>query len=100
MLIAVNLSRSGRYEESMRWFHYLFDPTDTSSQLSPERYWRVKPFQSTDVERIEEILVNLSTGDDPVLQPTRSTPSRSGRTRRSGRTWSPGSASRRTWSRR
>ena len=68
MLIAVNLSRSGRYEESMRWFHYLFDPTDTSSQLSPERYWRVKPFQSTDVERIEEILVNLSTGDNPVLK--------------------------------
>jgi hypothetical protein len=68
MLIAVTLSRSGRYEESMRWFHYLFDPTNSSSQLSPERYWRVKPFQSTDVERIEEILVNLSTGDNPVLQ--------------------------------
>ncbi len=68
MLIAVNLSRSGRHEESMRWFHYLFNPTDTSSQLSPERYWRVKPFQSTDVARIEEILVNLSTGDDPVLK--------------------------------
>ncbi len=28
----------------------------------------MKPFQSTDVERIEEILVNLSTGADPVLQ--------------------------------
>jgi hypothetical protein len=68
MLVAVNLSRSGRYEEAMRWFHYLFDPTDASAQVSPERYWRVKPFQSTDVQRIEEILVNLSTGDDPVLQ--------------------------------
>jgi hypothetical protein len=68
ILIAINLSRSGRYEEAMRWFHYLFDPTDTSAQVSPERYWKVKPFQSTDVQRIEEILVNLSTGADPVLQ--------------------------------
>jgi hypothetical protein len=67
-LIAINLSRSQRYEEAMAWFHYIFDPTDTSSQVSPERYWKVRPFQTTDVERIESILVNLSTGDDPVLQ--------------------------------
>jgi len=66
--IAVNLSRSGRYSEAMQWFHLLFDPTDVSGQVAPERYWKVKPFQTTEVERIENILLNLSTGDDPVLQ--------------------------------
>ncbi|WP_313674466.1 hypothetical protein [Mycolicibacterium sp.] len=65
--IAVNLSRSGRYAEARQWFHFLFDPTDVSAQVSPERYWKVKPFQTIDVQRIETILVNLSTGADPVL---------------------------------
>lgn len=65
--IAVNLSRSGRYAEARRWFHFLFDPTDVSAQVSPERYWKVKPFQTIDVQRIETILVNLSTGTDPLL---------------------------------
>ena len=62
--IAVNLSRSGRYAEAMRWFHLLFDPTTTSGQVVPERYWKVKPFQTIDVEHIQDILVNLSTGAD------------------------------------
>ncbi|MFI5540664.1 hypothetical protein ACIA5H_30150 [Nocardia sp. NPDC051900] len=66
-IIAVNLSRSGRYAEARQWFHFLFDPTDVSAQISPERYWKVKPFQTIDVESIERILVNLSTGTDPVL---------------------------------
>lgn len=66
--IAVNLSRSGRYVEAMRWLHLLFDPTTTSGQVVPERYWKVKPFQTIDVEHIQDILVNLSTGADPVLQ--------------------------------
>ncbi|MDZ4267130.1 MAG: hypothetical protein U1D00_15790 [Mycobacterium sp.] len=65
--IAVNLSRSGRYAEARQWFHFLFDPTDVSGQAAPERYWKVKPFQTLDVARIETILVNLSTGNDPVL---------------------------------
>jgi hypothetical protein len=65
--IAVNLSRSGRFAEARQWFHFLFDPTDISAQIAPERYWKVKPFQTIDVQRIEKILVNLSTGADPVL---------------------------------
>jgi hypothetical protein len=65
--IAVNLSRGGRFAEARHWFHFLFDPTDVSAQLAPERYWKVKPFQTLDVTRIETILVNLSTGSDPVL---------------------------------
>ena len=59
------MSRNQRFEEAQQWFHYIFDPTDDSDGPTPERFWKVKPFQYTDVKKIEEILVNLSTGADP-----------------------------------
>lgn len=65
--IAVHLSKNGRYAEAQRWFHYLFDPTDDSDGPTPERFWKVRPFQTTDVKKIEEILVNLATGADADL---------------------------------
>ncbi len=66
--IAIHLSKNQRYEESMRWFHFVFDPTDCSDGPTPERFWQVKPFQFTDVKMVEELLVNLSTGADPALR--------------------------------
>lgn len=66
--IAVHLSKNGRYAEAQRWFHYLFDPTDDSDGPTPERFWKVRPFQTTDVKKIEEILVNLATGADETLR--------------------------------
>jgi hypothetical protein len=66
--IAIHLSRNQRFDEAQRWFHYVFDPTDDSAGPTPERFWRVKPFQYTDVKLIEDILVNLSTGDDAALR--------------------------------
>ncbi|MCC3473818.1 MULTISPECIES: toxin [unclassified Microcoleus] len=66
--IAIHLSKNQRFEESQRWFHYIFDPTDDSDGPTPERFWKVKPFQYTDVKLIEEILVNLASGADPKLQ--------------------------------
>lgn len=65
--VAIHLSQNQRYEDAQKWFHYIFDPTDQSDGPTPERFWKVKPFQYTDVQKIEEILVNLSTGDDPKL---------------------------------
>jgi hypothetical protein len=66
--IAIQLSRNQRFAEAQRWFHFLFDPTDDSAGPTPERYWKVLPFQSTDVKKIEEILVNLVTGADKTLR--------------------------------
>jgi hypothetical protein len=68
LTIAINLSKNGRHAEAQRWFHFLFDPTDDSEGPTPERFWRVRPFQYTDVRKIEEVLINLATGDDPELQ--------------------------------
>jgi hypothetical protein len=66
--IAIHLSKNQRFEEAQRWFHYIFDPTDDSGGPTPERFWKVKPFQYTDVKLVEDVLVNLSTGADPELQ--------------------------------
>jgi Tc toxin complex TcA C-terminal TcB-binding domain len=66
--IAIHLSKNQRFEEAQQWFHYIFDPTDDSDGPTPERFWKVKPFQDTDVKLIETILVNLSTGADSKLQ--------------------------------
>jgi hypothetical protein len=68
LTIAINLSKNQRFAESQRWFHYLFDPTDDSDGPTPERFWKVRPFQYTDAKKIEEVLVNLATGADPTLR--------------------------------
>jgi Tc toxin complex TcA C-terminal TcB-binding domain len=66
--LAIHLSKNQRFAEAQRWFHYLFDPTDDSDGPTPERFWKVRPFQTTDVKKIEEILVNLATGADETLR--------------------------------
>lgn len=67
LTLAMHLSKNQRYAEAQQWFHYLFDPTDDSDGPTPERFWKVRPFQYTDVKRVEEVLVNLSTGADRAL---------------------------------
>jgi len=66
--IAIHLSKNQRFAEAQRWFHYLFDPTDDSDGPTPERFWKVRPFQYTDAKKIEEILVNLAIGSDETLR--------------------------------
>ncbi|WP_163670547.1 hypothetical protein [Adonisia turfae] len=65
--VAIHLSKNQRFEEAQRWFHYIFDPTDDSDGPTPERFWKVKPFQTTDVKSIQKILTNLSSEVDPEL---------------------------------
>ena len=65
LTVAIHLSDNGRYEEAQRWFHYVFDPTDDSDGPTPQRFWKVRPFRTTDVESVTEILINLATGADP-----------------------------------
>jgi hypothetical protein len=66
--VAIHLSQNQRFQDAQKWFHYIFDPTDNSDGPTPARFWKVKPFQYTDVEMIEDILTNLSTGADPRLK--------------------------------
>lgn len=68
LMIAVHLSKNQRFAESQQWFHHIFDPTDDSDEPAPERFWKVRPFQYTHVQKIKAILENLSTGADPKLR--------------------------------
>jgi hypothetical protein len=70
LTVAIHLSKNQRFAEAQHWFHFLFDPTDDSDGPTPERFWKVRPFHTTDVRKIEEILVNLTTGADPELRET------------------------------
>jgi hypothetical protein len=67
LLIAIHLSQNQKFQDAQNWFHYVFNPTDNSPGPTPQRFWKVQPFQTTDVRMIEDILVNLSTGQDPEL---------------------------------
>lgn len=68
LTIGIHLSKNQRFAEAQHWFHYVFDPTDNSEGPTPERFWKVRPFQYTDVKKTEEILVNLVTGEDKTLR--------------------------------
>lgn len=68
LTIAIHLSKNQRFQEAQNWFHYIFDPTEDSEGETPERFWKVKPFQFNDVQLVEDVLINLSSGADPDLQ--------------------------------
>jgi hypothetical protein len=67
LLIAIHLSQNQQFQDAQDWFHTIFDPTDDSDGPTPARFWKVRPFQTTDAQLIQEILVNLSTGENPQL---------------------------------
>ena len=67
LMVAVHLSQNQKFQDAQNWFHYIFDPTDNSAGPTPERFWKVQPFQYNDVRMIQDILVNLSSPQDPQL---------------------------------
>ncbi|MDH5675760.1 MAG: neuraminidase-like domain-containing protein [Myxococcales bacterium] len=69
--VACHLSQNQRFAEAQKWFHYIFDPTETVG-LAPERFWRVKPLAALfngandDTGPIAELLLLLQyDGSDP-----------------------------------
>lgn len=45
LLVATQLSKNQRFEEAMKWFHFIFNPTNTESDgETPQRFWITKPF--------------------------------------------------------
>lgn len=67
LMVAIHLSQNQQYQDAQNWFHYIFNPTDNGPGPAPQRFWQVAPFQTTDVEMIQNILVNLSIQQDPEL---------------------------------
>ncbi len=65
--IAIHLTQNGQFEDAERWLRYIFDPTDSSADPAPMKYWKVRPFSDMTIRTIEDILTNLSTQADPQL---------------------------------
>ena len=68
LLIATSLSQHQRFEEAQQWFQYVFNPTDTSDESAPRRFWSFRPFrENTEDSRIQDLLTLLDyTGADPA----------------------------------
>jgi hypothetical protein len=67
LLIADRLRQDQRFEEALRWFHYIFDPTDCAIGSPPQCYWKIRPFFEYDLSAlsakpIQELLTILSQG--------------------------------------
>jgi len=65
--VAVHLSKNQRFAESQRWFHYIFDPTDTG-----QHYWKFLGFREVgQATSIDEQLALLGksnpTGEEKKL---------------------------------
>ncbi len=73
LLVADKLSKNQRFEEAMKWFHYIFDPTLSSDEPYPARFWKVRPFYEVYREdnsvpkRIQDLMLLLNKGD-PELE--------------------------------
>jgi hypothetical protein len=62
--IACALHKNQRFEEARQWFHYVFDPTDSSADPSPARYWRFRPFRELQDVSLSELLRRLADPAD------------------------------------
>lgn len=67
LLIAIHLSQNQKFQDAQKWFHYIFNPTDNSPGPTPQRFWKIQPFQYTDVQMIQTILTNLAEPQDMPL---------------------------------
>jgi hypothetical protein len=68
LTLALHLSKNQRFEEARKWLHFIFDPTDDSDAETPQRFWKVHPFRTTDVAAIERALIALASGGDSELR--------------------------------
>ncbi len=63
LTIAVHLSKTQRFAEAQRWFHYIFDPTSNDQSVDPpKRFWKFLAFRKPDDSKtIDDIVRILST---------------------------------------
>jgi hypothetical protein len=82
LLVATRLSANQKFEDAMRWFHYIFDPTGGHDKdpltnalaPAPQKYWITKPFyqrQAADYEaqRVQNLMNMLAANVGPGVPP-------------------------------
>lgn len=61
--VAVHLSKTQRFAEAQRWFHYIFNPTSNDQTIAaPMRFWMFLAFRHPQASRnLDEVIRLLST---------------------------------------
>lgn len=70
-LIANCLSNNQRFSEAQKWYHYIFDPTDVSSDSYPKGYWKIKPFYRNDIDEAIQRVICLLRNEGSVNEELR-----------------------------
>ena len=71
--VAVHLSKTQRFAEAQRWFHFIFDPTTHDTSVpAPKRFWRFPAFRTGTPKRIEQLLALLSKDESTLVEPEKS----------------------------
>ncbi len=70
LYVAERLSENQKFEDSMKWFHAIFNPMDTSNTTGTQKFWVTKPFyeMSSDEIRRENITNILNNIDEYAAQ--------------------------------
>jgi receptor-binding and translocation channel-forming TcA subunit of Tc toxin/virulence plasmid A protein len=65
LFIATRLSQSQRFEEALKWFHFIFDPTTAASETdpAPQCFWNVLPLRNVAPLRLDDMLKAMKAGD-------------------------------------
>jgi hypothetical protein len=69
LAVAVNLSKSQRFAEAQRWFHFIFDPTSHDAITSPQSCWKFLGFRQDDPSNpktIDDVITVLSLPADQL----------------------------------
>lgn len=82
LYIATRLMKNGKHEEAMKWFHYIFDPTndkqdETEGGTELARVWQVLPFKKEAKTSLEQWFKDTLSGGvstDPVIDEWRDNP--------------------------
>ena len=73
LMIADRLSQNQQFKDADHWFRYIFNPTDSSSYPSPDKYWTTKPFfinvnDKYTKQRIENIMLGINSADSDLVK--------------------------------
>jgi hypothetical protein len=62
MFVASLLMQNQKYQDSMTWLAYIFNPTDSSGGTAPQKFWQMAPFyQMNSIAWISQEIQNLLT---------------------------------------
>lgn len=81
LYIATSLSKNGKFEEALKWYHYIFDPTTDEVPLvgleEISRFWKVKPFKHIQGDDFQDFIDELEANsgvENPIIAEWRENP--------------------------